>query len=58
MADLSIVADGLDIVYRTYLDPAAGLRQRLKGASRMRRRHRHRQRHRQGPLRVVYGEHT
>ncbi len=40
MADLSIVADGLDIVYRTYLDPAAGLRQRLKGASRMRRRHR------------------
>jgi teichoic acid transport system ATP-binding protein len=36
----SIVADSLDIVYRTYLDPATGLRDRLKGAGRVRRRYR------------------
>jgi teichoic acid transport system ATP-binding protein len=40
MTSPSIVADGLDIVYRTYLDPASGLRDRLKGASRVRRRFR------------------
>ena len=40
MAQPAIVAEDLSIVYRTYLDPATGLRHRLKGGGKIRRRFR------------------